>query len=53
MVDIADKAVYPGSRQDKQRVAGFYLAQFKKDGLIVISAPPAAPAPAPAPAPAA
>lgn len=36
--DVADACKYEGSRQDKERVAGFYLSQFKKDGLVTVVA---------------
>jgi len=32
--EISDRAVYAGTRQDKERIAGFYVAQFKRDGLV-------------------
>lgn len=35
--EVADACVYAGSRQDKERVAGFYLSQFKKDGLVTVA----------------
>lgn len=45
--DIAARCVFAGSRQDKVRVAAFYVAKFKKEGLIVaVGAPAAAEAPA-------
>lgn len=31
---VADACVFAGSRQDKERVAGFYISQFKKKGLV-------------------
>ena len=42
--DIAALAIYPNSRQDKERVAAFYLSQFKKDGLVTVAATEAVPA---------
>jgi hypothetical protein len=49
VAEVAALCVYAGSRQDKERVAGFYLAQFKKDGLVAVAPPVDAPAETPAP----
>ena len=34
--EVASACVFAGSRQDKERVAAYYLAQFKKDGLVAV-----------------
>ena len=36
------KGKFPGTRQDEQRIIGFYLSKFKREGLINAVAPPAA-----------
>lgn len=35
--ELAKDCTFAGSRQDPVRVVNFYLAQFKKDGLIVVA----------------
>lgn len=44
--EVAAVCTYAGSRQDKERVAGYYLSQFKKDGYLVVVADTPAPVPA-------
>lgn len=39
--EVADRCVFAGTRQDKERVAGFYLSQFKKEGFVKVSETPA------------
>ncbi len=39
--ELADMCVFAGSRQDKERVAGFYLSQFKKKGFVTVEVAPA------------
>jgi hypothetical protein len=39
--ELAAKCTFAGSRQDKGRVAGYYIAQFKKEGFVKVSDAPA------------
>lgn len=41
--EVAARCKYEGSRQEKERVAGFYLSQFKKKGLVTVSTDAPAP----------
>ena len=40
--ELAAKCTFAGSRQDKGRVAGYYIAQFKKEGFVKVADAPAA-----------
>jgi hypothetical protein len=40
--EIGAACVFAGSRQDKTRVAGYYIAQFKKEGFLKAVEAPAA-----------